>query len=476
MTKDKWVNSVNSRTESGKGNILIVDDTPNNLRVLSTMLLEQGYEVRTALNGTMALQSVKVLRPELILLDIQMPDMDGYQLCERLKNLDEIKDIPIIFISALDDVNSKVKAFTLGGVDYITKPFQVEEVIARVENQLMNRRLQKQLQESEMLARSQAEELSRTLNSLKKAQSQLVQSEKMSSLEHLVAGIAHEINNPINFIYGNISHVSEYTNNLFDIIDLLYEKLQPSIPPEVEEMIENVELDFIRTDLPEIMVSMRAGAERIREIVEVLRNYSRLDESGVKAVDIHQGINSALMILQHRFLETPDRPEIQVVKQYEELPKVACYAGLLNQVFMSALVNAIDAIEAKFNANAAKKSSLPESDSQEPEKEIDFLAENRFGDNSFVGNISVSTHLIKPKDMVCIVISDNGVGMTDDVKQHLFEPFFTTKTVGKGRGLGMWISYQVVVEQHKGNIRCLSEPGEGTKLVIEIPIRQPEAL
>ncbi|GAB4277439.1 MAG: hypothetical protein Fur0025_03380 [Oscillatoriaceae cyanobacterium] len=452
---------------------MIVDDTPNNLRVLSTMLLEQGYEVRTALNGTMALQSVKVLRPELILLDIQMPDMDGYQLCDKLKKLEEIKDIPIIFISALDDVNSKVKAFTLGGVDYITKPFQVEEVIARVENQLMNRRLQKQLQESEMLARSQAEELSRAINNLQKAQSQLIQSEKMSSLEHLVAGIAHEINNPINFIYGNISHVSEYTNNLFNIIDLLYEKLQPSIPPEVEELIENVELDFIRTDLPEIMVSMRSGAERIREIVEVLRNYSRLDESGVKAVDIHEGINSALMILQHLFLETPDRPAIAVVKQYEELPKVDCYAGLLNQVFMSALVNAIDAIEAKFNA--VKKSSLPESDSQEPDKEIDFWAETP-GDNSFVGNISVSTHLIKPKDMVCIVISDNGVGMTDEVKQHLFEPFFTTKTVGKGRGLGMWISYQVVVEQHKGNIRCLSEPGEGTKLVIEIPIRQPEAL
>ena len=449
-----------------------MDDTPNNLRVLSTMLLEQGYEVRTALNGTMALQSVKVLQPELILLDIQMPEMDGYQLCERLKKLDEIKDIPIIFISALDDVNNKVKAFTLGGVDYITKPFHVEEVIARVENQLMNRRLQKQLQESEMLARSQAEELSRAINNLQKAQSQLIQSEKMSSLEHLVAGIAHEINNPINFIYGNISHVSEYSISLFKIIDL-YEKLHPIIPPEIEEMIENVELDFIRTDLPEIMVSMRAGAERIREIVEVLRNYSRLDESGVKAVDIHEGINSALMILQHRFLETPDRPAIAVVKQYEELPKVECYAGLLNQVFMSALVNGIDAIEAKFNA--AKKAGLPESESQQSTPEPDFFG-LRVVDNSFAGNISISTHLIKPKDMVCIVISDNGVGMTDEVKQHLFEPFFTTKTVGKGRGLGMWISYQVVVEQHKGNIRCLSEPGEGTKLVIEIPIRQPEAL
>lgn len=449
-----------------------MDDTPNNLRVLSTMLLEQGYEVRTALNGHMALQSLKMLLPELILLDIQMPDMDGYELCQRLKNLDEIKEIPVIFISAIDDVKNKVKAFKMGGVDYISKPFYVEEVIARVENQLLNRRLQKRLQESEMLARSQAAELSRALNYMQKAQSQLIQTEKMSSLEHLVAGIAHEINNPINFIYGNITHVNEYTNSFLQIIDG-YAKSQPNIPPEVAQIIEEVELDFIRTDLPEIMGSMRAGAERIREIVEVLRNYSRLDESGLKAVDIHEGINSALMILQHRFLETPERPAIQVVKQYEQLPKVECYAGLLNQVFMSALVNAIDAIEAKFNA--APKSSLPESDSQEPEKELDFLAENRVGYNSLLGKISVSTHLIKPKDMVCIVISDNGVGMTDEVKQHLFEPFFTTKTVGKGRGLGMWISYQVVVEQHKGNIRCLSEPGEGTKLVIEIPIRQPDA-
>ncbi|HIK10353.1 MAG TPA: hybrid sensor histidine kinase/response regulator [Oscillatoriaceae cyanobacterium M33_DOE_052] len=463
---------MNSRTESGKGNILIVDDTPNNLRVLSTMLLEQGYEVRTALNGNMALQSVKVLLPELILLDIQMPDMDGYQLCQRLKNIEEIKDIPVIFISALDDVNNKVKAFTLGGVDYITKPFHVEEVIARVENHLLNRRLQQQLQQSEMLARSQSEELSRALNNLQRAQSQLIQSEKMSSLEHLVAGIAHEINNPINFIYGNISHVTEYTNSLFKIIDV-YSDLMETVPTEVKEIIEDVELDFIRTDLPEIMGSMRAGAERIREIVEVLRNYSRLDESGVKAVDIHEGINSALMILQHRLQETLDRPEIEVVKQYEQLPKVECYAGLLNQVFMSALVNAIDAIETKFNL--LKKSGHSEAENM-AEKDVDFFTETGLTDKSLFGSISVSTHLIKPKDMVCIVISDNGAGMTDEVKQHLFEPFFTTKAVGKGRGLGMWISYQVVVEQHKGNIRCLSEPGEGTKLVIEIPIHQPEAL
>jgi DNA-binding response OmpR family regulator len=335
-----------NQAQGAKGNILIVDDTPDNLRLLSAMLSDQGYKVRSAINGQMALMGVKASPPDLILLDINMPDMNGYEVCSSLKATEATRQIPVIFISALGEVLDKVKAFSVGGVDYITKPFQLEEVLARIETHLTIRNLQKQLTEqnvrlrqevsvrlqAEQAEREKSQKLTEAMQELKLAQAQLVQSEKMSSLGNLVAGIAHEINNPVSFIYGNLSHATRHTEDLLEILEL-YAKALPNPPTELQEKIDYADLDFIKSDLPKLMDSMKIGAERIAEIVQSLRSFSRHNEAELKTVDIHEGLDSSLMILQHRLSAKSDRPAIEVIREYGSLPKVECYARFLTRCF-----------------------------------------------------------------------------------------------------------------------------------------------
>ena len=281
---------------------------------------------------------------------------------------------------------------------------------------------------------AQAEELEKTLHNLQSTQSQLIQTEKMSSLGQLVAGVAHEINNPINFIYGNLNYADEYIQKLLSLIDL-YQK-QNYHNREIDILVKDIELEFILEDLPKILSSMKMGTDRIREIVLTLRNFSRLDEAAMKLVNIHEGIDSTLLILRHRL---QGKRSIEIIEEYEDLPKIECYPGQLNQVFMNILNNAIDALE-ELSGNE-------------------------------IGKITIKTSVLN-LDWVRISIKDNGSGIKEEIINKLFDPFFTTKPVGKGTGLGLSISYQIIVEKHKGILKCISAPGEGTEFVIEIPIQQ----
>ncbi|MEG3933323.1 PAS domain S-box protein [Microcoleus sp. T2B6] len=292
--------------------------------------------------------------------------------------------------------------------------------------------------DSARIAQEQAAKLEVTLCELKLAQTQLVQAEKMSSLGQMVAGIAHEINNPVSFIFGNLTYTEEYTRSLMKLLQM-YRDEYPEPSPAIQEEIEVLELDFVLEDLPKMLSSMQVGATRIRDIVRSLRNFSRLDESDMKKVNIHEGIDSTLMILEHRLKVQPDRPAIQLVKEYGQLPLVECYAGLLNQVFMNIIANAIDVLQESL--------------------------ENP-------GIIRIRTEV--KGSLAVIRISDNGAGMTAQVKQRIFDPFYTTKRVGSGTGMGLAISHSIIVEKHKGEIKCFSVVGKGTEFTIEIPIKRTE--
>jgi len=571
-----------------KGTILIVDDTPDNLRFLSKMLIDSGYEVKRAINGKTALMGIYAAPPDLILLDIMMPELDGYQLCQKLKSSELTREIPVIFLSALHEAIDKVRAFEVGGVDYVTKPFQVEEVLARVENHLTIRRLQGQLKEqnerlqaseaknrallgaipdlmfrinfsgvfldyrqtpatrdigsisgdvvgkqidevldsdlavwtmhfvketlsshelqvgeyvrqvgdrwhhyearyvvsgpdevlailrdisdrkqaeadlrqSQALLTNQKQKLERTLEELKRTQGQLVQNAKMVSLGQLVAGVAHEINNPINFIYGNISHVTQYAQDLLELIEL-YQQALPEPPQEIKALMEELELEFLQEDLQKLMESMMSGSRRIYAIVEALKNFSRLGEAQIKPVDLGEGIESTLMVLQHRLGRgSAVESQIKVVKEYAELPLVECYARDINQVFLQVLGNAIDALECRFASYVVDAKDENQSlvrGSKDLRKKVS------------CPTITIRTELIEG-ERVAIAISDNGPGMSQEVRERVFDPFFTTKDVGSGTGLGLSISYNIIVEKHGGRIRCESVEGEGTTFIIEIPI------
>ncbi len=312
--------------------------------------------------------------------------------------------------------------------------------------------VQNALQQSEVQLREKATQLEVTLSELRSTQIQLIQTEKMSSLGQLVAGIAHEINNPINFIYGNVLHASDYSLDLLQLIET-YQKSYPNPTSDVIAKIEDIDLGFIQEDLPKMLQSMQVGVDRVRDIVLSLRNFSRLDEAEMKPVDIHSGIDSTLLILQHKVKKNGEGTGINVIKNYGKLPKVSCYASGLNQVFMNILSNAIDAVELGVGRqdNVAK---LENPLSKVCEQKINIWTE------------VCDTNFVK------IHIADNGPGMREEVRSRIFDPFFTTKGVGKGTGLGLSISYQIVVEKHGGKLMCVSAPGEGTEFVIEIPVRR----
>ncbi|MCX5964787.1 MAG: response regulator [Cyanobacteria bacterium] len=546
--------------QTDRGNILVVDDTPANVRILTDTLMHHGYEICSAMSGERALEIVKNFVPDLILLDVMMPEMDGYTLCQQLKERAETHDIPVMFLSAIDTQNDKIKAFQVGGVDYITKPFHLEEVIARVGQQIDRRNLQKRLEQqnfrlhaeiqnykqleeryrsifdnaidgmfqstpegqfitanaslarmygyvsveelctsisdisqqlyvrpdrrtdfmrtvlrngevsdfeaqiyckngtilwisetvrsvkdaqnnlmfyegtvkditdrkrnSEIL-RVRSSELEETLTQLRHSQAKLLQQEKMSSLGQLVAGMAHEINNPVSFISGNLVYAEQYFE---DLVQAFHDA----------GLVPGDDLEFVLKDLPILLQSIRTGADRIRLIVQALKNFSRIDEAEEKEVDIHEGIESTLLLLSHRLDTTANRPKVKVIKDLGSLPKVHCYPGLLNQALMNLMGNAIDALDAS------------RTNGKQPKLEL-------------------RTKLVDA-NQIMIWISDNGSGMPTEVQDRIFDPFFTTKGVGEGTGMGLAISYQIIVEKHGGQLECISVLGKGTEFVIILPV------
>lgn len=293
-------------------------------------------------------------------------------------------------------------------------------------------------------ARDQVEE---TLEELQQAQSQLIQAEKMSSLGQLVAGVAHEINNPVGFITGNLEHLQEYSESLLELIHL-YQEIYPEPHDDIQDLVEDIDLEFLQDDIFKILQSMNVGSDRIGEIVQSLRTFSRLDEAEFKDIDVHEGIDSTMLILRHRLKANHVRPAIEIIRDYEpNLPPVVCYPGPLNQVVMNIVANAIDAIDEQAQGQG----------------KLDF--------EKFKPTITLQTRLTQ-RQWLEIVISDNGPGIPSVIQNRIFDPFFTTKEIGKGTGMGMSISYQIITEKHHGKLSVASQPGEGTQFTITIPIRQ----
>jgi len=332
------------------------------------------------------------------------------------------------------------------------------QVISQLELRINLSKLERTVAKSQRVEKAlhrKNQQLRQTLDQLRNTQSQLIQTEKMSSLGQLVAGVAHEINNPVNFIYGNLPHINRYVEELLDLLSL-YQQHYPNPASPIQQKAEEIEVDFLAEDLLKILTSMKVGTERIHQIVLLLRNFSRLDQAEKKSVDIHEGIDSTLLLLQHRLKATAERPTIELIKEYGDLPPVQCFAGQLNQVFMNLLSNAVDALDSSQWSTTDNEQLITPSITIHTEM--------------FSSKDGVTPTVEQPTmDRVRICIADNGSGFPEDIKERIFDPFFTTKPVGQGTGLGLSISHQIV-HKHGGSFQCLSKPGQGTTFCIEIPI------
>lgn len=330
----------------------------------------------------------------------------------------------------------------LEAIDAVVSQYQTESDALQLNLEIQKTQLYQQSCTATAIAQTHAQQLEETLQDLQRTQALLIQTEKLSSIGQMVASVAHEINNPVSFIYGNLRYASDYVQDLLGLLNL-YQECYGNNHPSIQAKVKSVDLDFLLKDLPKVMDSMQVGAERIRQIVVSLRNFSRSDRTSREAVDLHEGIDSTLLILQNRLKAHYHRREIKIVKEYGDLPLVECWVGQLNQVFMNLLSNAIDALE------------------DSPDRS---------------GCITIRTSVNADRSGVIIQIADNGPGMTPEVKVQLFDPFFTTKPLGKGTGLGLSISYQIVVEKHGGILKCESAPEKGTEFWIEIPLQPSECL
>ena len=428
--------------------ILIVDDNPTNLKVLSETLADSGWKTLVSNEGETAIEQAEYAHPDLILLDVMMPQVDGFEVCLRLKANPSLQEIPIIFMTALDDKESKVKGLSLGAVDYITKPFWVEEVLARINVHLKIHVLNQELREQSLILEKRVEErtaeLVKALEDVESSQFQMIQSEKMSALGQLVAGVAHEINNPLNFIGGNLQYVAEYVKDITQYIELV-NQVPEELHRQASEFARDVGLEETIEDFPSLLASMRVGVERIAEISNSLRRFSRAGDASKEFVDLRESIDTTLLILKSRLKGNKQRLAIEVVKDYGVDERVECYPGPLNQALMNLIANAIDAID-----------ETTETWSMEQRKTL-------------VRHIFIRTQMLGD-ERVEIAIRDEGTGMAEETKARIFDNLFTTKAIGKGTGLGLSITRHIIEEKHQGRLSFTSQLGEGSEFVIEIPL------
>jgi len=417
--------------DTNAGTILVVDDTPANLGLLSSILTKEGYRVRPAPNGRLALRAAQNDPPDLILLDINMPEMDGFEVCRRLKSDKRLQSIPVLFISALTETEDKVRAFQSGGLDYITKPFQAAEVKARVATHLQIRNYQNQLKEKSQF-------LEKALAELKATQSQLVQSEKMASLGVLTAGIAHEINNPINFIKTSAHALNRDMEDIQRLLTAFEACSRDCADVAIRERIAglkaDIDYDALTGELSGLVDNINLGAERTADIINSLRIYSRTDEKKMSATHLEELVETALVLLQNRY-----KKKIDIKKTYADLPAVHGHAGRLMQVFNNVIDNAIDAVSGGVQQ----------------------------GDPSI--EIITDAETVEGTTYAVIRIKDNGTGIRKEDLDKVFDPFFSTKEVGQGVGLGMSLSHGII-RDHQGRIDITSRVGQGTTVSIVLPL------
>lgn len=461
---------------SNQGTILAIDDTPSNLEIMGDTLSNAGYTIATAIDGKRALKRLENHQPDLILLDIKMPDLDGFEICRKIKSNPETAKIPIIFITAFDDIESKVKGFSLGGVDYITKPFQVEEILVRVKVHMTLSQLQKQLQaktedrerqlqEQNIILEGTIEqlevatkkleirdrrseqknrELQKNLEQLKNDQLKLIQSETRSILGQLITGVTRELENPLAFIKGSIDRILGYSQNLISLLEL-YQRKYPLPDTEIREYIENINQNLLVEDIPKTIALMKSEIDRINNVGNFLQTFADEERDGKVNFNIHAGLDSTLSILKYRLKDNQQRPAIEIVKNYGDIPEVKCYPGQINQVFLGLLTYAIDALE--------------KSNSRKIFNEIEI--------NSSL--IIISTELSEDKKKIAIQIADNGTGISKAIKEQIFTQGFTSKEMNQRMGLGIAIAKQIIEEKHSGAIACYSELGKGTEFMISLP-------
>jgi len=438
----------NYKQDIASSKILIVDDSRSNLLLLKDILTSSGYLVVSADNGLQAMSMLADELPDLVLLDIEMPKMDGYEVCRRIKQTEITSLVPVIFLSSLQNASDKVRGFEAGAVDYVTKPFQEKELLARVETHLELRYLQKDLEtqnsklQQEVVERTRVEselqksktDLEKMVLELKNAQSRILQQEKIASIGQLAAGVAHEINNPIGFIISNLSSLQKYMDKMVEFITSDIARVSNGQSPECIEHFEQLsahkkalKLDYVIRDVGMLIAESNEGADRIRKIVLDLKTFSHLDEDLFKISDINAGLESTINIVYNEL-----KYKAKLVKELGDIPQTVCNLGQLNQVFLNVLVNAAQSMET--------------------------LGEIRIKTCCHDGAIIVS-------------ISDTGCGIPAEKLDRIFEPFFTTKDVGKGTGLGLSIAYDIV-KKHGGEIRVESKVGIGTTFNIIIPVVQ----
>ena len=411
--------------------ILFVDDEPDLAELVRQKFkrkLRKGeYEIFFAANGIDALEKVQAINDlDLVISDINMSEMDGLTLLGKLAELDPI--FKTIIVSADGNLGNIRKAMNLGAFDFLLKPVNFSDLEITI---------QKTLQHVQQIKQNQQQ--------LHQAQEQLTaQEQKMALLGNLLAGVAHDINNPLTFVSANLEHTETYIKDILHHLQLYQQQCADSVP-ELQEHAEEIDLPFMMVDLPKLVTSMQVGTKRIRDISNSLRTFSRADDIAKEPFDIHEGIDSTLTILKHRLKANELRPEIQVVKQYDQLPLVKCYPSQLNQVFMNIIANAIDAME-------------------EANQDLS-LAEIEKNPNI----ISIRTEKL-PEGWVAIHLADNGAGIKPEICKKLFDSFFTTKPMGKGTGLGLSISYKIITEKHQGKLYCSSQLGQGAEFSIELPI------
>ena len=411
--------------------ILVVDDELELERLIKQRLRknirDKQIELIFARNGKEALEKLQSDRHiDMVLTDINMPEMDGLTLLSKLRDVDE--NLKAVVISAYGDMKNIRTAMNSGAFDFVTKPINFDDLTITINKTL-----------------TYVKEVRETLNQLQQTQLQLIQHEKMAALGQLMAGVGHEINNPLSYITGYIDLSNEAVQHLIHHLRLYQEKF-PNPGVEIEQDAENIDLEYFLKNLPKMLSGMQIGTERLIEISKSLRTFSRADTDSKVLANIHEGLDSTLMILQYRLKGKDNRPEIQVIKNYGNIPTVKCYLGQLNQVFMNILANAIDACE----------------DSNQGRTFDEIQAKPN--------TITLTTEVTQDNQSVLIEIKDNGRGMSEEVKSRIFDQLFTTKPVGKGTGLGLSISRHIVVEAHGGSLTCNTVLGEGTEFAIAIPI------